>query len=314
MTRGHRDAPIERVILDWFGTDGCNIDSPSRIVLLVIARHTGPDDEMCFPGIQRIAEMTGVSKSTVRRKIRKLEGVGLIQVQSRFGSQGNLSNIYRINHSRIKHELTDSRREKSVRSGSYPRSFEESMISRGPANGVHGDNSGCQGGGEVVSQSQGEGYHRDPLTAPDERHLGTSSVHQLIFEVDANECAAGNSQFDKAPGSNKSKPRDAKGIRDWCQAHGFENWWELYGHKIARAEAESGFMKLEDSDRFALEERTRAYLSRRAQAKGQGDWIPDLPHGSDLPAGSPKGIPTTRKIWTMRFMSLWLERKGDHQE
>lgn len=48
----------------------------ARLVLLVIANHSGGDEGVAFPSIERIAIECGITPRAVRTNIRKLEAAG----------------------------------------------------------------------------------------------------------------------------------------------------------------------------------------------------------------------------------------------
>src|SRR4051812_1435860 len=65
-------------------------------MLLALAEHAD-DDGYCFPGLQRLASMCGVSESTAHRMIRSLVSRDLITIERRFNKNGSCrSNGYRL--------------------------------------------------------------------------------------------------------------------------------------------------------------------------------------------------------------------------
>lgn len=71
-------------------------DIGAKIILMLLADYSD-DEGTCFPGIDRIAEETEQSKSTVLRKLRLLAELGLISVERRNGEGGHrTSNRYRL--------------------------------------------------------------------------------------------------------------------------------------------------------------------------------------------------------------------------
>jgi hypothetical protein len=53
-------------------------DSNARFVLVILASYAGPDGQNSFPSVQRLCRDTGLSESTVRRSLSKLEEAALI--------------------------------------------------------------------------------------------------------------------------------------------------------------------------------------------------------------------------------------------
>ena len=53
-------------------------DSNARFVLVVLASYAGADGQNSFPSVQRLCRDTGLSESTVRRSLGKLEEASLI--------------------------------------------------------------------------------------------------------------------------------------------------------------------------------------------------------------------------------------------
>jgi len=58
--------------------------APAKPVLVALAEHI-KDQPQCWPSMNRLAEMTGYDRRTVRRAIRKLQDCGLIEVETRPG-------------------------------------------------------------------------------------------------------------------------------------------------------------------------------------------------------------------------------------
>jgi DNA-binding MarR family transcriptional regulator len=64
-------------------------------ILLHIARYWWEADELPFPSVSTLAAAIGVDRSTVQRRIARLEKGGLIKRETRKGGRGgNLSNRY----------------------------------------------------------------------------------------------------------------------------------------------------------------------------------------------------------------------------
>jgi hypothetical protein len=68
-----------------------------RFVLLALADRAD-DDGYCWPGISNIMDKTDLSRTAVKRSIRHLETLNLLERAARFTSCGDRdSNMYRIN-------------------------------------------------------------------------------------------------------------------------------------------------------------------------------------------------------------------------
>lgn len=69
-------------------------DSGAKLVLLTLARHADAEG-YCWPSMKRISKITGLSISTIKRKIRILEDAGLVDHRRRKKADGEPdSNLY----------------------------------------------------------------------------------------------------------------------------------------------------------------------------------------------------------------------------
>jgi DNA-binding MarR family transcriptional regulator len=84
------------------------------VTLLAIASFANNDTHQCYPAHDTLAELTGLSVSTVRRAIARLVEMGLLCVSKRTTAHGQTSNLY---------ELTDPRRQERAPAdqGAHPR-------------------------------------------------------------------------------------------------------------------------------------------------------------------------------------------------
>lgn len=70
-------------------------DPVAKFVLLTIAKHA--DEKMqCFPSMDRLASLTGLSSRTVQRKITALRKDGFLSVSNRSIGGKRISNYYTI--------------------------------------------------------------------------------------------------------------------------------------------------------------------------------------------------------------------------
>ena len=68
----------------------------AKIVLIYLKDHANKEGT-CWPGINTIAAGVSLSRSTVKRVLRELMQVGLIEKDHRWRENGSLtSNLYRI--------------------------------------------------------------------------------------------------------------------------------------------------------------------------------------------------------------------------
>jgi len=72
------------------------LSSPAKPVLVALA-DMADEAATCYPGQERLAEMTGLSVSTVSRALRRLEALGLLVREHRYGAHGyRTSDRYRL--------------------------------------------------------------------------------------------------------------------------------------------------------------------------------------------------------------------------
>ena len=69
-----------------------------KFVLLTLSDHASNDSHACWPGAQRLADLTGYSKSGIYKTLRRLRDRGLIETSTRWRDHGgHSSNMYVIN-------------------------------------------------------------------------------------------------------------------------------------------------------------------------------------------------------------------------
>jgi DNA-binding transcriptional ArsR family regulator len=66
-----------------------------KLTLIALADRAG-DDGVCWPSVAKIAHDTELSESTVRRALRELCELGLIEVQRRRVDGASMTNAYRL--------------------------------------------------------------------------------------------------------------------------------------------------------------------------------------------------------------------------
>ncbi len=65
------------------------------LVYAVLAQHAD-EDGVCWPSVRRVAEMSGMSTSTIRRSLKALTSNSVLAVEVRSDRMGQSSNIYRL--------------------------------------------------------------------------------------------------------------------------------------------------------------------------------------------------------------------------
>lgn len=74
----------------------CELSPRAKSVLIYLKDHANKED-ICWPGINTIAAGVSLSRSTVKRALRELVRVGMIEKTCRFRENGShSSNLYRI--------------------------------------------------------------------------------------------------------------------------------------------------------------------------------------------------------------------------
>lgn len=73
------------------------VGSPTTKLVLVKLADNANDDGMCWPSVATQAADTELCDRTITREIKKLETSGLIRVEQRLTSRGQVSNVYYLN-------------------------------------------------------------------------------------------------------------------------------------------------------------------------------------------------------------------------
>lgn len=86
----------------WFWIDNRALEKAGDVppiawvVYMILAKHAD-DDRCCFPRVRTIAEIAGVARSTAQRALGQLIEAGLIESQSRKGSnKATTTNVYKL--------------------------------------------------------------------------------------------------------------------------------------------------------------------------------------------------------------------------
>lgn len=81
---------------EWAWKQTCKTPT-EKLVLLALAEHHNSDTELCCPSRRRIAELVGISVSSVKRALRSLEDDGLLErIERRRGNGSKTSNTYQL--------------------------------------------------------------------------------------------------------------------------------------------------------------------------------------------------------------------------
>lgn len=84
-----------------------------RLVLVAVASHINQDGNQAWPSLERLAEMTGMGRSTVQRHMRSLKERGVVTVRRRFSA----SSVYSIANIPQKSQCGTSVAAQSLQSG-----------------------------------------------------------------------------------------------------------------------------------------------------------------------------------------------------
>jgi hypothetical protein len=71
------------------------LSSNAKVVYAVLDKHAGNETMVCFPGQERVADLTGMSRPTVVRSIQELVSVRLVKVVKKTSRKG-LRNEYQL--------------------------------------------------------------------------------------------------------------------------------------------------------------------------------------------------------------------------
>lgn len=160
---------------------GQQTDGPAdKLVLLALADSANVEG-FAYPSLDTVAEMTGASKATVRRAIKRLVDQGFVRVEKRWrDAGGQSSNGYTL----LLPEAADDH-------GSTPPENTETGVSYCNPTGCHnatppdahsdtGGVSSCIGGGYQIERGRGT-YNPNPLLEPEKEHRARKAV--LNFEL-----------------------------------------------------------------------------------------------------------------------------------
>lgn len=78
---------------------GQQLPTREKFVLLMLANYASNDKWECHPSVNTLAENTGMSRDTVMRAIKELEGNGYLEILRRTVDGINLPNIYQLQKS-----------------------------------------------------------------------------------------------------------------------------------------------------------------------------------------------------------------------
>jgi hypothetical protein len=123
---------FERTALIW----GSDYESTLKIVLLALNSFIDAEGR-CWPGLERLTEMCGMSRSTLKRKLSILRDDGVIDIDDRFHSSGRrTSNLYRVNFEKLESMRLNLTPKESSPSGDLNRGY-GSSVNRGYGSSVN---------------------------------------------------------------------------------------------------------------------------------------------------------------------------------
>ena len=83
---------IRRILAALETTD---LPANEKLLLILLADHADDETGKCWPSQNYIARRSGLTRATINRTMKRLEGKGLIRIQHRFREDGgNRSNTY----------------------------------------------------------------------------------------------------------------------------------------------------------------------------------------------------------------------------
>jgi DNA-binding transcriptional ArsR family regulator len=194
-------------------------DIGAKIILMLLADYSD-DRGTCFPGIDRIAEETEQSKSTVLRKLRLLAELGLVTIERRHGEGGfRTSNRYVMDLT-----LTVSRADVTL--------AKERLVER------HDEEGAVQGvnltpGSEVAPKCQIEPTYVSPGDTVTTRGTTSSTPYPHESEQEPAQERRLALVAASAPSAPVSGPQIA-----------FSDWYALYPRKVGKAAAEKRWGQL----------------------------------------------------------------------
>lgn len=95
-----------------------------KLIFILLKKFAGDNGE-CFPSIQKLAELSGFSSSTVRRILKSLEEKKVLSIKHRHTKKGDTSNLYTI-YDYAEMWRTENKEEKPQKKNSPQKVTEES--------------------------------------------------------------------------------------------------------------------------------------------------------------------------------------------
>lgn len=228
-------------------------DIGAKIILMLLADYSD-DEGTCFPGIDRIAEETEQSKSTVLRKLRLLAELGLVTIERRNGENGyRTSNRYRLDL-----QVTVTRADVEVAKERIAERHDDDGSVQG-VNLTHRTEEApkCQPEASKVSSGDTVTTSRTTSSTPYPHdsgagHPSRGAEPRLAIVRDS------------APSAPASGPESA-----------FLVFWEAYPRKVSKAAAEKAFTKAtRRTDPSVVMAGLEAWKAEWARKGTQPDFIP----------------------------------------
>lgn len=86
------------------------INPTDKLVLVALADHSD-DKGTCWPGMESIAEKTGLTRRTVINSISRLEETGIVKKQQRTANGFKISNVYTLSIGRVTYEKIEKKQD-----------------------------------------------------------------------------------------------------------------------------------------------------------------------------------------------------------
>lgn len=134
------------------------LNGNEKLIFILLKKFAGDTGE-CFPSLQKLAELSGFSKSTVQRILKSLEEKEVLSVKHRRTQKGNISNLYTI-YDYAEMWRTENKDEKSQKKELPSKNAEESP---NPNTNNTPENLNCQVSEKYTLEEVKEYYDYDIL-------------------------------------------------------------------------------------------------------------------------------------------------------
>lgn len=177
-----------------FNADG--LTSNEKLLLLAYTEYTDPHG-YCWPGMTRLAAMTGMSESTIKRTRKVLESKSLLRHQRRASAAGDpTSNMYRINLDKLA----------TMRAA--PRTFDDNLMAALEFSDTPSEQ-------QIVHPDPTPG-HPDPTPGQSDRGVGSGWTHGGVTVTSYSESDPREDSSDPEADDGRTEPaapeKEEKGI------------------------------------------------------------------------------------------------------